>query len=89
MYKIYPEWMWLKTRILDLKAIKPDLRQRFMQLMTSSAYDIIERWFESPMVKSMYGSSCFSGNFASLKQPGSAIPFFHSVAGRHWDTARV
>jgi phytoene dehydrogenase-like protein len=33
------------------------------------------------MIKSMYGSACFSGNFASLRQPGSAIPFFHSAIG--------
>ncbi len=66
---------------LDVRALEPNMRQRFMQLMTSSAYDIIERWFDSPMIKNMYGSACFSGNFASLKQPGSAIPFFHLAMG--------
>ncbi len=66
---------------LDIRAMTPNLRQRFLQLMTSSAYDIIERWFDSSMIKSMYGSSCFSGNYASLRQPGSAIPFFHLAVG--------
>ncbi|MCH7534293.1 MAG: NAD(P)/FAD-dependent oxidoreductase [Bacteroidetes bacterium] len=66
---------------LDIRAIEPDLRQRFLQLLTSSAYDIIERWFDSSMIKNMYGASCFSGNFASLRQPGSAIPLFHLAIG--------
>jgi len=29
----------------------------------------------------MYGAACFSGNYASLRQPGSAIPLFHSAIG--------
>jgi phytoene dehydrogenase-like protein len=66
---------------LDIRKLSPDLRHRLVQLLTSSADDLIERWFESPMIKSMYGAACFSGNFASLKQPGSAIPFFHTSIG--------
>jgi len=66
---------------LDVRKIPPNLRQRLIQLLTSSVYDIINRWFDSSMVKSMYGSSCFSGNFASHRQPGSAIPFFHMAIG--------
>lgn len=66
---------------LDIRKFSPDLRHRLVQLLTSSAYDLIERWFESSMIKSMYGAACFSGNFASLKQPGSAIPFFHTSIG--------
>jgi phytoene dehydrogenase-like protein len=66
---------------LDIRKLSADHRHRFIQLLTSSAYDLIERWFESPMIKSIYGSACFSGNFASLRQPGSAIPFFHSAIG--------
>ncbi len=66
---------------LDFHKLSPNLRYRLLQILTSSAYDLIERWFESPMIKSMYGSACFSGNYASLRQPGSAIPLFHSAIG--------
>jgi phytoene dehydrogenase-like protein len=66
---------------LDIRKLSPDQRHRLMQMLTSSARSIIERWFESPMVRSMYASDCFSGNFASLDQPGSAIPFFHMAIG--------
>ena len=66
---------------VDVRKLTPELRHRLLQMLTSSAYDLIERWFESPMVKSMYGAACFSGNYASLRQPGSAIPFFHGAIG--------
>jgi len=73
-------WAALKMG-LDFRKLTPDMRYRLLQMLTGSAHDFIERWFESPMVKSMYASACFSGNFASLHQPGSAIPFFHSAIG--------
>ena len=66
---------------LDIHRLTPDLRHRLLQILTSSAYDLIERWFESSMIKSMYGAACFSGNYASLRQPGSAIPLFHTTIG--------
>jgi phytoene dehydrogenase-like protein len=66
---------------MDVRRLSPEQRYRLVQMLTSSARSIIERWFESPMVRSMYASDCFSGNFASLGQPGSAIPFFHMAIG--------
>jgi phytoene dehydrogenase-like protein len=66
---------------MDMRKLSPEQRYRLAQMLTSSARSIIERWFESSMVRSMYGSECFSGNFASLDQPGSAIPFFHMAIG--------
>jgi len=66
---------------LDVRKLSPEMRYRLIQMLTGSAHDFIEHWFESPMVKSMYASACFSGNFASLRQPGSAIPFFHAAIG--------
>jgi phytoene dehydrogenase-like protein len=66
---------------LDVYKLTPELRHRLLQILTSSAYDLIERWLDSSMIKSMYGAACFSGNYASLRQPGSAIPLFHSSVG--------
>ena len=66
---------------LDVRRLTAEQRYRLMQMMTGTARSIIERWFESSMVRSMYASDCFSGNFASLDQPGSAVPFFHMAIG--------
>ncbi|MBW2614073.1 MAG: NAD(P)/FAD-dependent oxidoreductase [Deltaproteobacteria bacterium] len=65
----------------DIRKLTPELRHRLFQMLFSSAHDFIQRWFDSSMIKSMYAAACFSGNFASLRQPGSAIPFFHSAIG--------
>jgi len=66
---------------LDIRKLSGDQRHRLAQMLSGSARGIIERWFESGMVRSMYASACFSGNFASLDQPGAAIPFFHMAIG--------
>ena len=65
----------------DMVGLSVELRHRLLQMFISSAADIIERWFESPMVRSMYASHCVSGNNASFYHPGSAIPFFHHALG--------
>ena len=65
----------------DIRKLTPALRHRLFQMLFGSADDFIQRWFDSPMIRNMYASACFSGNFASLRQPGSAIPFFHSAIG--------
>lgn len=69
-------------------------RHQLFKLFTGSAGDMIERHFESDMVRAMYASECMSGNFASFYQAGSAIPFFHHDLGElegvrgKWGTAR-
>ena len=65
----------------DIRGLSVEQRHRLLQMFTSSAADIIDRRFESPMVRSMYASHCVSGNNASFYHPGSAIPFFHHALG--------
>ena len=66
---------------LDIRRLSPDLRHRLLLMLTSSPYDLVQRWFDSPMIKSMYAAACVSSNFASFHQAGSAIPFFHLALG--------
>ena len=65
----------------DVGNLSTSMRHRLLQVFTSSAADIIDRWFESPMVRSKYASHCVAGNYTSFYQPGSAIPFFHHSLG--------
>jgi phytoene dehydrogenase-like protein len=66
---------------LDIRRLSPDLRHRLLLMLTGSVYDLVHRWFESPMIRSMYAASSVSSNFASFRQAGSAIPFFHLALG--------
>ena len=40
-------------------------RHQLSQLSAEIRLEIIERWFESPMIRRMYASECISGNFAN------------------------
>ena len=51
------------------------------QAFTMSAHDFFSRWFESPVMKTIYAVHCVSSNFSSLHQPGSAVPYFLNVLG--------
>lgn len=66
---------------LDVRRLSPDLRHRLFLMLTGNAFDLVERWFDSRMIKSKYAAACVSSNFASFHQPGSAIPFFHLALG--------
>ena len=88
---------WLKPPpalgggIMDLLALLPagrefrglslEDRHLFMQLLTSPANEIAERWFESEAIRNITAGHCVSGNFASLDALGSAIPYFHHALG--------
>ena len=65
----------------DVGALSPTDRHWLARIFTSSASDIIERHFTSPFIRSMYAAHSASGNFSSLHQPGSAIPFLRQALG--------
>lgn len=69
----------------DMHGLSTERRHQLLQMFTNSAGGIIERWFESPMIRSMYASHCVAGNNASFYHPGSAIPFFHHALGNFDD----
>jgi phytoene dehydrogenase-like protein len=62
---------------------KLDLAERrdLLDLMTKSAGDMLDRWFESEPIKAAFGFDSIVGNFASPYQPGSAYVLLHHVFG--------
>jgi phytoene dehydrogenase-like protein len=56
-------------------------RHFLMQLFTSSASSLAERWFESERIRNEFLGHCVSSNFASLDAPGSAVPLFQNALG--------
>lgn len=65
----------------EVRALTPELRHFLLQLFTTSANALVDRWLESEAIKNEVAAHCVSGNFTSLDQPGSAIPFFHHALG--------
>lgn len=77
-----------------LRGLSPDDRHFFIRMFTLSANDLMERWFDSEVMRQVYAVHCVSSNFTSLDAPGSAIPFFINVLGEfegkqgRWGLAR-
>src|SRR5438094_4085549 len=56
-------------------------RRDLLELMTKSAGDVLDRWFESAPIKAAFGFDSIVGNFASPYQSGSAYVLLHHVFG--------
>jgi len=65
-----------RFRTLDLGE-----RRDLLELMTKSAGDVLDRWFESAPIKAAFGFDSIVGNFASPYQPGSAYVLLYHVFG--------
>ena len=73
-----------------LKALRGGFRMRktgmaarrdFFDLMTKSAGDLLDAWFESDPIKAAFGFDAVVGNYASPYSPGSAYVLLHHVIG--------
>ena len=77
-----------------LRKLSPEDRHFLVKMFTTSAYELVQRWFESDTMRWIYTAHCVGSNFASLHAPGSAIPFFLNVLGEldgvrnRWGIAR-
>jgi phytoene dehydrogenase-like protein len=66
----------LKARGLDSAAQRDALA-----LLTRSAREVLEGWFESEPVKALFGFDSVVGHYASPSMPGSAYVLLHHVWG--------
>ena len=66
---------------MDTKKLSADERHRFVQFFLGPPNTIIERWFDSPMVKAMVASGITPANYASLHQPGASLAMLHHAVG--------
>jgi phytoene dehydrogenase-like protein len=56
-------------------------RRDFLDLMTKSAGELLDAWFESDAIKAAFGFDAVVGNYASPYTPGSAYVLLHHVIG--------
>ncbi|MEX0860059.1 MAG: NAD(P)/FAD-dependent oxidoreductase, partial [Cucumibacter sp.] len=81
LHRVLPEL--LRTAGLGRRLARLDAfgRQNFLDLLTRSAGDYLDGWFEDEAVKALLGFDAIVGNFASPFQPGSAYVLLHHVFG--------
>ena len=63
------------------RRLDAEQRHFLLQLFTTPVGALLDRWFESEVVKIKYAATATAGNFVSLSQPGSALNLLHLSIG--------
>ena len=64
-----------------LREFDPDLRYLHFKLMTMSAADFLDLWFESEVLKAPMSVSGIIGTFLGVRSPGTAYVLLHHYMG--------
>jgi phytoene dehydrogenase-like protein len=82
---------FLMRRFRDLSS---DERYTLIQLMTMSAADFLDQWFETDVLKATMSASGIIGTFLGIRSPGTAYVLLHHYMGeidgafRSWGFSR-
>src|ERR1700720_3587285 len=82
---------FLGQRVRDLSS---DERYTLIQLMTMSAADFLDQWFETDVLKATMSASGIIGTFLGVRSPGTAYVLLHHYMGeidgafRSWGLSR-
>ena len=82
---------FLTQRFRDLSS---DERYTLVQLMTMSAADFLDQWFETDVLKATMSASGIIGTFLGIRSPGTAYVLLHHYMGeidgafRSWGFSR-
>ncbi|MGH9311898.1 MAG: phytoene desaturase family protein [Vicinamibacterales bacterium] len=83
-------WSLLKR----FRALPPDDRYNQVQLMTMSAVDFLDQWFETDVLQATMSASGIIGTFLGVRSPGTAYVLLHHYMGeidgafRSWGLSR-
>src|SRR5689334_7193966 len=76
------------------KQLSPQDRYNQVQLMTMSAIDFLDQWFETDVLKATMAASGIIGTFLGVRSPGTAYVLLHHYMGeidgafRSWGLSR-
>jgi phytoene dehydrogenase-like protein len=63
------------------RTLTRDEQHLFVQLMTLSAMDFVERWFEADVLRATLAASGIIGTFLGVRSPGTAYVLLHHYMG--------
>lgn len=66
---------------MDVYRLDEDARWRLMQFFVGAPQSIIDRWFDSDMIKAMIAAHIMPANYAPLTQPGASLSMLHHAVG--------
>ena len=76
------------------RALDPEDKYNQVQLMTRSAVDLLDQWFETDVLKATMSASGIIGTFLGVRSPGTAYVLLHHYMGeidgafRAWGLSR-
>src|SRR5438477_11359560 len=75
------EWMPLTPLAKRFRNLTQQLQTTFTQLMTMSAADFLDQWFETEPLKATMSASGIIGTFQGPRSPGTAYVLLHHYMG--------
>jgi phytoene dehydrogenase-like protein len=75
------EWLPLGGLARRFAGLPRRLKDTFIQLMTMSAVDFLEQWFETDPLKATMAASGIIGTFQGVRSPGTAYVLLHHYMG--------
>jgi phytoene dehydrogenase-like protein len=76
------------------RGLTRESQRNLVQLMTTSAVDLLDRWFETDVLKATMSASGIIGTFLGVRSPGTAYVLLHHYMGeidgafRSWGLSR-
>jgi phytoene dehydrogenase-like protein len=75
------EWRSVAPLARRFSALPRRLQDAFVQLMTMSAVDFLDQWFETDPLKATMAASGIIGTFQGVRSPGTAYVLLHHYMG--------
>ncbi len=75
------DWLQLWRLLQRFRTLAPEARDTFVSLMTQSAVDFLDRWFETDPLKATMAASGIIGTFLGVRSPGTAYVLLHHYMG--------
>ena len=75
------EWLSLGPLAKRFGELPRRLRDTFIQVMTMSAADFLDQWFETDPLKATMSASGIIGTFQGVRSPGTAYVLLHHYMG--------
>jgi len=75
------EWLPVARLAREFKNLPSEQQAVFVQLMTMSAADFLDQWFETDPLKATMSASGIIGTFQGIRSPGTAYVLLHHYMG--------
>src|SRR5919108_1332964 len=75
------QWLPMRPLWQAFRALPPDERVAFVQLMTMSAVDFVSQWFETDPLIATMSSWGIIGTLLGIRSPGTAYVMLHHYMG--------